>query len=100
MIRKNRHLYGKCDNLNIVGGVDLNRNYGYKFGLDAQGSSNDPCQEDYRGPRAFSEPETQAVRDYVLANKNKIVSSINIHTYGNTWIFPYNYVFDGKNRAL
>ena len=39
-------------------GVDLNRNYGYKFGVTETGSSRDPCAEDYRGPYAFSEPET------------------------------------------
>jgi hypothetical protein len=30
-------------------GVDLNRNYEYKFGFDNEGSSDNPCQEDYRG---------------------------------------------------
>lgn len=50
-------------------GVDLNRNYGYKFGSTYdKGSSSDPCGEDYRGPYAFSEPETQAIRNLVEAN--------------------------------
>lgn len=31
-------------------GVDLNRNYGYKFGFDESGSSSIACAEDYRGP--------------------------------------------------
>ena len=40
-------------------GVDLNRNYGYKWGYDNSGSSNYTGDETYRGPYAFSEPETQ-----------------------------------------
>jgi carboxypeptidase T len=39
-------------------GVDLNRNYGFKFGYDDDGSSSNPCAQDYRGAYAFSEPET------------------------------------------
>jgi len=39
-------------------GVDLNRNYGFKFNYDEQGSSGDECKVDYRGTYAFSEPET------------------------------------------
>ena len=39
-------------------GVDLNRNFGYMFGLDNFGSNDDPCKDDYRGSYAFSEPET------------------------------------------
>lgn len=46
-------------------GVDLNRNYDFKFGIDNLGSSTDPCDEAFRGPFAFSEPETAAVRNFV-----------------------------------
>ena len=52
-----RKIKGKCD------GVDLNRNFDKEYGSY---SSDDPCQEDYRGTEAFSEPETRALRDYVL----------------------------------
>lgn len=41
MIRKNRHISPNCDIYD--GGVDLNRNYSFKFGLDDKGSSSDPC---------------------------------------------------------
>jgi carboxypeptidase T len=46
-------------------GVDLNRNYAFQWGV-GPGSSSDPCDEVYRGPNAASEPETQAVQDYLL----------------------------------
>jgi len=39
-------------------GVDLTRNYDYMFGVDNVCSSIDICADAYRGPAAFSEPET------------------------------------------
>ena len=42
-------------------GVDLNRNFGYKWGYDNEGSSPDPASETYRGPGPNSEPETKAL---------------------------------------
>ncbi|GAA3490123.1 M14 family metallopeptidase [Streptomyces cremeus] len=42
-------------------GIDLNRNFGYKWGYDNEGSSPDPSDETYRGPKAMSEPETLAL---------------------------------------
>ncbi|MEV7415071.1 M14 family zinc carboxypeptidase [Streptomyces sp. NPDC089919] len=42
-------------------GVDLNRNFAYKWGYDNEGSSPDPFNETYRGPAADSEPETVAL---------------------------------------
>ena len=42
-------------------GVDLNRNFAYKWGYDNEGSSPDPTSETYRGPSRDSEPETQAL---------------------------------------
>ena len=58
---------GRKDPFNITkGGVDLNRNYGFRFGFDDKGSSPDPCSEYYRGSAPFSEPETKAIRDFVV----------------------------------
>ncbi|MFI2199352.1 M14 family zinc carboxypeptidase [Streptomyces sp. NPDC020192] len=42
-------------------GVDLNRNFPYKWGYDDEGSSPDPTSETYRGARPESEPETKAL---------------------------------------
>ncbi|WP_027644274.1 M14 family metallopeptidase [Salinispora oceanensis] len=42
-------------------GVDLNRNWGYKWGYDNEGSSPDPNSNTYRGPSPHSEPETRAL---------------------------------------
>ncbi|MFC9593353.1 M14 family zinc carboxypeptidase [Streptomyces sp. NPDC056944] len=42
-------------------GVDLNRNFAYKWGYDNEGSSPDPTDETFRGKAAMSEPETRAL---------------------------------------
>ncbi|GGL83765.1 zinc carboxypeptidase [Streptomyces fumigatiscleroticus] len=42
-------------------GVDLNRNFAYKWGYDDEGSSPSPTSQTYRGAAPGSEPETQAL---------------------------------------
>ncbi|MFE0008568.1 M14 family metallopeptidase, partial [Streptomyces erythrochromogenes] len=42
-------------------GVDLNRNFAFKWGYDNEGSSPHQASETYRGPKASSEPETVAL---------------------------------------
>jgi hypothetical protein len=46
-------------------GVDLNRNFSYQWGYDNEGSSDDPASETYRGTGPMSEPETQAMDEFV-----------------------------------
>ena len=46
-------------------GTDANRNFGHHW--NTGGSSADKCFDTYHGPSAFSEPETAAVRDFLLA---------------------------------
>jgi hypothetical protein len=70
-------------------GVDLNRNYDYAFGYDELGSSSISAHPWYRGDSAFSEPETQAMRDFIEAREFKL--AVNWHAYGNYLIYPWNY---------
>ncbi|MFI9765407.1 M14 family zinc carboxypeptidase [Streptomyces sp. NPDC052415] len=42
-------------------GVDLNRNFAYKWGYDDEGSSPHPTSQTYRGDAPGSEPETKAI---------------------------------------
>lgn len=72
-------------------GVDPNRNYGYKWGLDNVGSSGNPGSDTYRGPAPFSEPETAAIRD--LVNSKNFVFMINYHSYSNLYLWPWGYDF-------
>ncbi|MDW8302399.1 MAG: M14 family zinc carboxypeptidase [Bacteroidia bacterium] len=71
-------------------GVDLNRNYGYQWGYDNIGSSPNSNDETYRGTAPFSEPETQAIRDFCQSKQFKI--ALNYHTYGNLLIYPWGYL--------
>jgi carboxypeptidase T len=77
------------DNGNGTTGVDLNRNYGYEWGFDNFGSSTNPSSATYRGPEAFSEPETQAVQAF--CNAHTFVACLNYHTYGNLLVYPWGY---------
>jgi hypothetical protein len=69
-------------------GVDLNRNY------DAFWEKGDasPRQETYRGEAAFSEPETEAIRN--LFAKRKFGTWMDYHAYGNAVIWPPGYTRD------
>jgi carboxypeptidase T len=82
MWRKNRR-----DNGDGTFGVDLNRNWGYMWG--GSGSSGNTNNEEYRGPGAFSEPETQAMRDLILANDIQIM--LDYHNYGQETYYPWGY---------
>lgn len=73
-------------------GVDLNRNFGYAWGLDNLGSSPTPSSVTYRGVEAFSEPETQVIRDFV--NQRDFIISLSYHSYGNLWLYPWGFSFD------
>ena len=84
MWRKNRRNNGGSY------GVDLNRNFAYMWGYDDLGSSPIPSSETYRGPSAFSEPETQAIRD--LANLKSYKTHFNMHTYGGYILYPWGYI--------
>lgn len=101
--RKNVKPYGSCSPSDI--GVDLNRNYAFKWGLDDSGSSPDPCDETYRGPFRASELETQAVQNYVLsifpdqrgsadtdpAPANTTGVLITLHSYSNLVLWPWGW---------
>jgi len=43
-------------------GVNLNRNFDWNWD---EAGAEDPAKEDYRGPQAFSEPESQVIRDFL-----------------------------------
>jgi len=83
--RKNRRVGADGE----VHGVDLNRNYGYEWAFDDIGSSSDSTSAVYRGPAAFSEPETQAVKQ--LCETYNFQVCLNYHTFGNLLIYPWGY---------
>ena len=71
-------------------GVDLNRNYGYMWGtLDVTTSSHTPADDTYVGPRAFSEPESRAVRDLVA--RQLFGGVLTYHSYSQLILYPWGY---------
>ena len=71
-------------------GVDLNRNFGYKWGYDNNGSSPEPTSNTYRGPAPFSEPESRAVSD--LAILHNYGTHFNMHAYSDAYLYPWGYI--------
>ncbi|OIO03423.1 MAG: hypothetical protein AUJ51_04120 [Elusimicrobia bacterium CG1_02_56_21] len=67
-------------------GVDLNRNYD-SWWCEA-GASSYPGSDTYCGPKAFSEPESQAVKKFIEARKN-LKTHISYHTYGSEILYPW-----------
>nr|UPI76685.1 M14 metal carboxypeptidase 8 [Antheraea yamamai] len=89
MWRKNRARYGECV------GVDLNRNFGYGWGEKGEeGSSEDPGNIFYRGPKPFSEPETAAVQRVITDSPTTFKVFLSFHSYGEVIIFPWGYTED------
>ncbi|MDA8130953.1 MAG: M14 family metallopeptidase [Elusimicrobia bacterium] len=73
-------------NSNGSRGVDLNRNFD-SWWCQA-GASNYPGSDTYCGPKAFSEPESQHIRDFMLARRN-IRTHISYHSYASEILYPY-----------
>ncbi len=69
-------------------GVDLNRNWGEHWG--GPGSSGNTSSDIYRGPTPFSEPETQALRDFITARPNTVLS-FDVHNYSQLVLEPWAY---------
>ena len=86
MWRKNRKYNG-----DLSWGVDINRNYGYKWGFDNIGSSSDPWDETYRGTAAFSEPETNMIRTFLISHPP--AGLISYHTYSQLILYPWSYTY-------
>lgn len=86
MWRKNRRPNG-----NGTFGVDLNRNYGWGWGTG--GSSTSPNSDVYMGTAAFSEPETQNVRDFVNAQP-RMTTLLSFHTFSELILYPWGGTYD------
>ena len=61
------------------------------------GSSSNTCSEEYRGERAFSEPESRAVRDFITSRKSSMVMYLSFHSWGQMVLYPWGY--DSTVRA-
>lgn len=85
--RKNRNRNDAA--LPLFWGVDLNRNWSYKWGYDEVGSSGLRFMETYRGKTPLSEPEPQALA--ALAANHDFAMSISYHSYGDLFLYTWSY---------
>ena len=69
-----------------VFGVDINRNYTYRW-AGCNGSSSNSGAQDYHGASAGSEPETQALMKF--AQKVLPTASLSYHSYSEFVLYPY-----------
>ena len=82
-------------------GIDLNRNSSFLWG---EFSSGNPCDQTYRGPVSASEPETQAMQNYLASvfNAQRPASDlispapgdaegvfISLHSFSEMVLFPW-----------
>lgn len=83
MWRKNRADFGEA----VCRGVDLNRNCDllWESGI---GSSTDSCSDIFKGPSAFSEPETRNIKA-LLDDHSGICCYMDVHSFSELVIFPW-----------
>ncbi|MEO5971114.1 MAG: M14 family metallopeptidase [Bdellovibrionia bacterium] len=84
--RKNRR-----NNEDGTFGVDLNRNYGFEWGTG--GSDTETSSDVYMGSEPFSEPETQAIRDFVEKHLNAKIL-LTFHTFSELILYPRGHSYD------
>ena len=82
-----------CKNRFLIFLRNLNnpcRNFEYAWSPSEDGgSSSDPCSEVYSGPRANSEPEVQALTNFLKTNSETITAVISLHSYGPLILTPW-----------
>ncbi|MEU4778646.1 M14 family zinc carboxypeptidase [Micromonospora sp. NPDC023633] len=84
-------------------GTDLNRNWSYQWGC-CGGSSGSTSSETYRGPSAFSAPETAALRNFVnsrvVGGTQQIKANIDFHTYSELVLWPFGYTYNNTGTGM
>jgi len=68
-------------------GVDLNRNFDDHWGYNCD---TNPSSATYCGPNALSEPETRAIRDYII-NNGPFYATIDVGSYGQSIVLPFGW---------
>ncbi len=69
--------------------ADMNRNFGFHW--NEGGSSANGCSDTFHGGAAFSEIESQNVRDAILAVAGQAEMYLTFHSYGQYWLTPWGY---------
>ncbi len=75
-------------------GVDLNRNCDFLWSSGI-GTSSNACADIFKGPGAFSEPETRNVR-WMIDTFTNLACMIDIHSYSELVLYPWG---DDENQS-
>jgi hypothetical protein len=84
--RKNLHDNNGDGQITNVDGVDMNRNWQWKWNYDLEGASNDFVTETFHGTGPNSEPEVQAIRSLEEAVRPKF--QIDYHSFAKLILYP------------
>lgn len=86
--RKNGRDTNENGVIDATDGVDLNRNYPFRWNTGGEKASHsEPAKVWYRGPEPASEPETRAMMQ--LAEAQRFVAAISWHTVATKILVPY-----------
>lgn len=97
---------GNCPNPPTAfsqGGVDLNRNAGFRWG--GSGTSTSPCDQQYKGTSADSEPETKGIEELTrklfkdqrgpgdadAAPRDTRGAMLTVHSYAGMHLYPWGF---------
>ena len=86
----------QCDRSTEDIGVDLNRNYDFAFGRDNVGSNSNACADDFRGHKAFSEPATRQMKNFIenTPEGKSVRIALNLHAWGNMLVHPFSFLME------
>jgi hypothetical protein len=75
-------------------GTDIGRNFGFKWAC-CSASATDPASASYRGPSAWSAPETRAWGEFIqsreINGKQHVTQSLSLHAGTRKVLFPMAY---------
>ena len=75
-------------------GVDINRNCDFLWSSGI-GTSSDSCSDVFKGPGAFSEPETRNVR-WMIDTLTSVACMVDVHSYSELVLYPWG---DDENQT-
>ncbi|KAI6197123.1 Carboxypeptidase A1 [Aphelenchoides besseyi] len=70
-------------------GADANRNWAYRWG--EAGANRSPCSNIYAGQKAFSEPESLGLMEFIKNKVHDLKVYASLHAYGQVFLSPWGF---------
>ncbi|XP_014243837.1 putative metallocarboxypeptidase ecm14 isoform X2 [Cimex lectularius] len=77
--------------INHCRGIDINRNFSYKWKEGGAERIRDPCSQFYCGSEPFSEAESCALRDFFLCFEPRVKMYLSLHSPDQSIVYPWSY---------